>query len=269
MNRIQRTFARLREQGESALIPYIPVGFPAAETSESLIRTLCESGADLVELGVPFGDPLADGRVIQDASTQALANGTTLRACIEMVARLRPSYPELPFILMGYCNSFLAYGLERFAADAVEAGVDGLIIPDLPSTMADPWVEIFRPHALDLIFFLAPTTSEQRAAATMSKGSGFLYCISVNGVTGEREKLPQELPAFLKQARAATDLPLCVGFGISSEEHVREISRHADGAIVGSALIRVIQQAAPDQLEGEVRSYMQRLKNATKPITQR
>lgn len=263
MNRIQVTFDQLKHIGEKALIPYIPVGYPALETTEELIRTICESGADLLELGVPNGDPLADGPTIQAASTQAIANGTTLRHCIQVVQRLRQSGLDLPIIFMGYCNSFLAYGLESFARDARNAGVDGLIIPDLPSTMAGPWVDIFRQHEIDLIFFLAPTTSEERAASVVEQGTGFVYCISVTGVTGARDELPEELPQFISQAREATSLPLCVGFGISTPKHVAEVSQYADGVIVGSALLQVINHAPKDQMHTKVREYVSSLKEAT------
>ncbi|GIN92709.1 tryptophan synthase subunit alpha [Siminovitchia terrae] len=266
MSRIQATFARLRKKMEGALIPYIPVGYPTAESSEHLVRTICESGADLLELGVPYADPLADGPTIQEAGAKALANGTNLRSCIEMVARLRHSGLETPIVLMGYCNSFLAYGLESLAKDAAEAGVDGLIIPDLPSKMANPWVEVFRPFGLDLIFFLAPTMSETRLASVVQKSTGFLYCISVTGVTGERESLPELLPAFLKQVRTVTEKPLCVGFGISRFQHVSDIIPYADGVIVGSALINVIKQANPDEVEEKVRAYINTMKKATRTV---
>ncbi|QYR23481.1 tryptophan synthase subunit alpha [Paenibacillus sp. sptzw28] len=262
-SRIEQMFARLQEKGEGALIPYIPVGYPTAERSEALIRVIAESGADLIELGVPYSDPLADGPTIQEASQIAVAGGAKLSTCLTTVKSLRDSGLNLPIVLMGYCNSFLAYGLERLACDANAAGVDGLIIPDLPSTMAKSWVDIFEPHGLDVIFFLAPTTSEERAAAVVQQGKGFLYCISVTGVTGERDTLPDELPAFLKQVRTVTNLPLAVGFGISNEKHVREVIQYADGAIVGSALINVIRQSSPDKLESEVRRFIRELKQAT------
>ncbi|GFN32270.1 tryptophan synthase subunit alpha [Paenibacillus xylaniclasticus] len=264
MSRIETMFARLKERGERALIPYITVGYPTAEGSESLIRTIAESGADMIELGIPYADPLADGPTIQEASLTAVHNGITLASCLETVRSLRESGLELPLVLMGYCNSLLAYGLERLAHDAKAAGVDGFIIPDLPSTMAQPWVDIFEPHGLDVIFFLAPTTTEERAAAVVRQGRGFLYCISVTGVTGERKSLPQELPEFLNQVRKVTSLPLAVGFGISGAHHVREVSEYADGAIVGSALINLIRQTPPELVEQEVSRFIAELKQATR-----
>ncbi|MBP2000269.1 tryptophan synthase alpha chain [Paenibacillus shirakamiensis] len=264
MNRIDAVFAELREKGESALIPYIPVGYPTVEGSASLIQAIAEAGADIIELGVPYADALADGPTIQEASLQAVTNGVNLKACISMVQELRSRGLQTPIVFMGYCNSFLAYGLEALAEDAKQAGVDGFIIPDLPSTMAKPYVEIFESKGLKNIFFLAPTTSKEREAAVVDQGQGFLYCISVTGVTGERKSLPEELPAFVKQARSVTNLPLAVGFGISNEHHVREVSEYADGAIVGSALINVIRQAAPENVENEVRHFIQKLKQATR-----
>jgi len=264
MSRIESMFARLKERGERALIPYITVGYPTAEGSEALIRTIAESGADMIELGIPYADPLADGPTIQEASLTAVHNGITLSSCLATVRSLRESGLELPLVLMGYCNSILAYGLERLALDAREAGVDGFIIPDLPSTMAQPWVDIFEPRGLDVIFFLAPTTTEERAAAVVRQGRGFLYCISVTGVTGERESLPQELPEFLSRVRAVTSLPLAVGFGISGAHHVREVSEYADGAIVGSALINLIRQTPSENVEQEVSRFIAELKQATR-----
>ncbi|NPC91332.1 tryptophan synthase subunit alpha [Bacillus sp. WMMC1349] len=263
MSRIKNTFEKLKKRNEGALIPYIPVGYPTMDSSETIIKTICHAGADILELGVPCADPLADGPTIQEASAQALDNGINLNECIKMVHKLRSNGLETPIVLMGYCNSFLAYGLEQLATDASKAGVDGFIIPDLPSTMADPWLTVFRPYGLDLIFFLAPTTSNTRMASVVKKGSGFLYCISVNGVTGERENMPKELPVFLKHVRAVTDSPLCVGFGISSANHVTEVCEYADGAIVGSALINVMKHAAPNEIETVVRSYIASLKEAT------
>lgn len=264
MSRIQEMFASLRKKNERAFIPYIPVGYPTTESSEELIKAICESGADLVELGVPYSDPLADGPTIQEAGGQALANGTSLLTCIAMVASLRRSCIETPIVLMGYCNSFLSYGLNRLAIDAAEAGVDGFIIADLPSTMAEQWENIFRVHGLDLIFFLSPTTNNNRLASVVQKGSGFLYCISRNGVTGMRDQIPEELRAFINHIRSVTNLPLCVGFGISNAKQVSEVSEYADGVIVGSALINVIKKADPQCVEKEVRSYIQSLKEATK-----
>ncbi|MBD8498980.1 tryptophan synthase subunit alpha [Paenibacillus arenosi] len=266
MSRIEKTFAQLREKEEGALIIYIPVGYPNLDISESLIRAIAESGADIIELGVPYADPLADGPTIQEACLQAVNHGTNLDICLETVSKLRASGIDTPIVFMGYCNSFLAYGLERLAVQAVEAGVDGFIIPDLPSTMAQPWVQKFEPHGLDLIFFLAPTTSEERAAAVVKQGSGFLYCISVTGVTGVRQSLPDELPGFIHQIRQQSTLPLAVGFGISNAQHVKEVSSYADGAIVGSALIQVIKQASPETVEQDVRAFVYQLKSATRRV---
>lgn len=264
MSRINEAFLRLKKSNEGALIPYIPVGYPTIDSSESLIRTICEAGADILELGVPYADPLADGPTIQEAGAQALSNGVTLKTCINMVSRLRETGVETPIVLMGYCNSFLSYGLNKLSHEATKAGINGFIIPDLPSTMADSWVEVFQPFGLDLIFFLAPTTTDARLASVVQKGSGFIYCISVNGVTGERETVSNELPSFIKNVRKVTDSPLCVGFGVSSNNHVLEINEYADGVIVGSALINVIKKSQLNQVETNVKNYIQSLKQATR-----
>ncbi|PLT44683.1 Tryptophan synthase alpha chain [Paenibacillus pasadenensis] len=263
MSRIETMFSRLKERGEKALIPYLPCGYPEPGSTPGLIRAIADAGADMIELGVPYADPLADGPVIQEASLQAVLGGTRLRDCLETVAGMRREGLKLPVALMGYANSFLAYGLEKLAHDAALAGVDGFIIPDLPSTMAAPWVDVFRPQGRDLIFFIAPTTTPERAQAVVEQGSGFLYCISVAGVTGERERMPEELERFLDEVRRRTELPLAVGFGISHAGHVEEVSRYADGAIVGSALVNLIRRTPADQVEAEVGRFIGELKQAT------
>jgi len=264
MSRIESTFIQLKNRQECALIPYLTVGYPTMDETPALIQAICASGADIVELGVPFSDPLADGPTIQEASQVALRNGITLRKCLETVYSLRKSGLETPFALMGYCNPFLAYSVNRLAQDAATCGVDGLIVPDLPYDEADTWVSATRANRLDLIFFVAPTTPEQRLRSVVQLGSGFLYCISLTGVTGARTELSQELPDFLGRVRSVTDLPLAVGFGISTPDHVRQVAAIADAAIVGSALITVIKRSSPGNRVTETQEFIRLLKAATR-----
>src|SRR5262249_913948 len=204
------------------------------------------AGADLFELGVPFSDPLADGATVQRASERALANGVRLPFCLETVAALRARGVLAPLVLMGYFNPFLQYGVQRLARDAAAAGADGFIIPDLPPEEAEECRTALRAAGLDLIFLVAPTTPEERIAEIGRIASGFIYCVSLTGVTGARRELWEGLPAFLDRVRRQTNLPLVVGFGISSAAHVRQVGQHADGAIVASALINTIERLPPE-----------------------
>ena len=248
MHRIHRTFQRLRAQRRTALMPFLTVGFPSSKSALSLVPRLIEAGADLIELGVPFSDPLADGATIQDASQRALENGITLHQCLTQVTALRAQGIDTPFILMGYFNPLLAFGLAEFATAAATAGVDGLIIPDLPPEEADEAQALFDAVGLDLIFLLAPTSSPARIRAVAERSRGFIYLVSLIGVTGARGHLAPGLEAFVRRVRAATDSPLAVGFGISTPIQAAQVARLADGVIVGSALLRNIK-AAPDAEE--------------------
>ena len=263
MSRIQHTLAQLKQRREGALIPYLTVGYPTIEDSRLLIQAFCEAGADLVELGVPFSDPLADGPTIQETSQVALRNGVTVERCLDVAATLRKAGIKTPFILMGYCNPFLAFGIDQLARAAAAAGIDGLIIPDLPLEEARPWWAACCKNGLDLIFFLAPTTPQRRLEAVVKWGSGFIYCLSVTGVTGARLDLPTGLPAFIGRVRKTTDLPLAVGFGISTPEQVREVVAVADAAIVGSALINIIKHHPREQQIQAASDFVRDLKAAT------
>jgi tryptophan synthase alpha chain len=259
MSRIAETFAGLKARGQTALMPYLMVGFPERDSALELAPALEAAGADLFELGVPFSDPLADGATVQRASERALANGVRLPFCLETVAALRAGGLRAPLVLMGYYNPFLRYGLERLAADASAAGADGLIIPDLPPEEAGECQAICRAHGLDVIFFVAPTTPEERIAAIARIASGFIYCVSLTGVTGARAELWEGLPAFLDRVRRHTDLPLVVGFGISRAEHVRLVGQHADGAIVASALINRIEGLPRAEQPAAAAAYLREL----------
>jgi tryptophan synthase alpha subunit len=224
---------------------------------------MVSGGADAVELGIPFSDPLADGPSIQRASHEALEAGTTPAAVIDVVRRLRTDGVAVPLILMGYFNTFLAYGEERFISDAARAGADGFIIVDLPPEESDETLAICRKHGLDLIFLVAPTSDESRIAEVMKRASGFIYCVGVVGVTGARSELAEELPAFLGRLRERTDLPLAVGFGISRREHVVPLQGLADAAIVGAALVDTIASSPREERVERVRRYVEVLTGRT------
>lgn len=262
MNAIDTLFAGLRRRREAALIPYLPVGYPTRASTLPLLHAAVEAGADLIELGVPFSDPVADGPTIQKASQVALANGVTLRACLDTVAQARRSGIRVPLVLMSYFNPLFNHGLERLAREAAEAGVDGLIVPDLPPEAAGNWTPSLHAAGLRLVYMVAPTTPSRRVQQIAACAPGFLYCVSTTGVTGARQDLSAELPVFLGRVREVTNLPLAVGFGITTVEHVRQVSRLADAAIVGSALINTIEQH-PVRPAAAVEVYLKALKSAT------
>ncbi len=262
MSRISESFVRLKKKGETALIPYITAGDPDLETTEKLVLALVRGGADLIEVGVPFSDPMADGPTIQRASERALAQGVTLRKVLNLVTSVRQK-TAVPLILMGYYNPFFAYGLKRLAQDAKRAGADGLLVDDLPPEEADEIRRHTEEAGLDLIFLLAPTSDESRIKLIAKKASGFIYYVSVTGVTGERKTLDKMIRGQLNRIREFSNLPVGVGFGISNPEQARRVSRIADGVIVGSALINLIARHAQDRnLCRKVSAFVASLKNA-------
>jgi tryptophan synthase alpha chain len=224
-----------------AFMPYLPVGYPTLPASLDAIEALAAGGADLIEIGIPFSDPLADGPVIQQATQTALQNGVTLERVLESVAELRRRGVAIPLVLMGYYNPIFRYGLEPFREKALAAGADGVIVPDLPVEESGE-LESALGSSLTLIRMLAPTTSAERARTVCAAARGFLYLVSVTGVTGARDRVSAGLPEFIARVRsaAAKDLPLCVGFGIASPAQAAEVGRLADGVIVGSACVRAI-----------------------------
>jgi tryptophan synthase alpha chain len=240
---LEKTFATLREAKRTALMPYLTMGYPERDSALTLVPAIAEAGADLIELGVPFSDPLADGATIQAASQQALANGMSLDLCLDQAADLRHHGTEIPFVLMGYYNPIYQYGIERFAQRAAASGIDGLIVPDLPPEESGGIQEPLRSAGIDLVFLLAPTSSETRIRQVVETSGGFVYLVSLVGVTGARSQLDQGLSAFVRRVRTATDKPLAVGFGISRPEQAAAVARIADGVIVGSALIKAIGSA--------------------------
>lgn len=253
VERIQAAFAKARAQGRAAFMPYQMLGHPTPAQSPRIIQALAAAGADLFELGLPFSDPLADGPVIQAAAQRALDNGVTVERCLAMVAELRAAIPETPFCLMGYVNPVLAYGLARFVADAAAAGADGLIVPDLPpdEPEAEEMIALCRQHGLATIFLLAPTSTPDRIELGVARSQGFVYLVSVAGITGARDRLPNDLSAFVQRVRAealrqapAAPLYLAVGFGISTPALSAQVAQIADGVIVGSALVKLAASSA-------------------------
>jgi tryptophan synthase alpha chain len=238
--RVADAFARARTEGRTAIMPFVTVGYPTPERSEEWVLAMVRGGADLIEIGIPFSDPLADGTTVQRTSQAALRHGVTLADAVAMVRRLREQHGvSIPILFMGYFNPMLQYGLEKLARDSAAAGVDGYIVPDLPAEESDELLAACRRNGLDLVFLLAPTSTDERIAAVAERASGFVYCVSLTGVTGQRSALP-DLHDYLARVRARTDLPLAIGFGVSTPEHVRQVGEVADGAVVASALINFL-----------------------------
>lgn len=263
MTSLHATFQGCRRAGRAAFIPYVVAGHPSLEESAEVIATLAANGADIIEVGVPFSDPIADGPVIRQAAHRALQNGASLRRTLEMIAGLRRSGINVPIVLMGYANPFLAYGLPALARDAGDL-IQGLVVPDLPADEAMAWRARIDDSAFHLIGFVAPTTTTDRLRTIGREASGFLYCISVKGITGRRDSVPQGLEADLARYREMTALPLAVGFGLSTPDQVRSVSRMADGVIVGSALVERIDAASPGRAAQAARDYVATLLPATR-----
>ncbi len=257
MSRVEAALARARNEGRLAMIAYLTAGFPEPTATPGLVRALVDGGADIVELGLPFSDPMADGATIQRASFRALQQGMTPTRLLELIRGLRRDGVVIPLIVMTYYNPILAYGQDRFLSDAATAGADGLIAVDVPPEEAEQLSEGCRASGLDLIPLLAPTSTDDRIALAVRQASGFVYCVSVAGVTGARSELPPELAVFLQRVRRQTQLPLAVGFGISRREHVDALRGLADAAIVGSAIVDTIEAAPQEDREKRVREYVE------------
>ena len=243
IERIASAFTTAQAEGRAALMPYFTAGFPDLATSEEVLVAVAQAGADLIELGVPFSDPLADGPVIQHSTQLALERGMTAGKCIDLVQRLRARGVTQPLVLMGYANPIVAYGITRYVTDVAAAGGDGLIVPDLPIEEADELEAACAEAGLALIFLAAPTSPAERLAAIAARTTGFLYLVSLTGVTGAREALPDDLAAFVARARAVARTPLAVGFGIARPEQAAAVGQFADGVIIGSALIKAVDTA--------------------------
>jgi tryptophan synthase alpha chain len=263
--RISQRFAELRAAGELGIVAYITAGDPSFDATLKFVLSMADAGADVIELGVPFSDPLADGPTIQRASERALKAGATLAGVLDLVRRIRQSSPpfnEVPLVLFSYYNPILQMGLEKFAAAASSAGADGVLVTDLTPEESEDYRRILAAHHLDTIFLAAPTSDDARLAKIAAVSSGFLYLISRTGVTGAKDSLSDELPALLRRVRNAAQLPIAVGFGISQPGHVSVLGGLADAAVVGSALVAEIEkavsvEAAVSALADRVRTFKQ------------
>jgi tryptophan synthase alpha chain len=258
--RIARAFAAARAERRCALIPYVTAGDPDLPRTRAIVRALGRAGADVVEIGVPFSDPIADGPVNQRAAERALRNGVTLRTCLDLAAELRGGVP--PIVLFTYYNPIHRMGPEAFARAAVASGVDGVLVTDLPPEEAGDLRAALRAGGVDLIFLLSPTSSQERIDLVCREASGFIYLISRAGVTGVREDVPGELDGRVQAVRRATALPIAVGFGIGHPEQAGTIAAYSDGVVVGSVLVRLIEEnAASPDLERRIEEFCLRLRD--------
>jgi tryptophan synthase alpha chain len=260
MSRIEETFARLRAQQRKALIPFITAGDPQPHVTVPLMHTLVEAGADVIELGVPFSDPMADGPTIQRASERALAYGVSLRQVLGMVANFRADNCETPVVLMGYANPIEAMGLETFAAAAFDAGVDGVLVVDYPPEEAERFSAAMTKYALDPIFLLAPTSTAERVAQVAQIASGYVYYVSLKGVTGSANLDVDAVARRIPELRMATGLPVGVGFGIRDAATARTLAAVADGVVVGSRIIEEIERSTPETVCEQVRALVAELR---------
>jgi len=247
--RIEACFAALREKGEKALIPFLTAGDPDLETSEALVLAMAGAGADIIELGVPFSDPMAEGPTIQRSSARALTAGTSLRTILQLVSRLR-AHVDQPIVLMGYANPIHAMGAEAFARVASEVGVDGIIIPDLTPEDGAPYLDPCRAMGIDVILLAAPTTRRDRLEMLVRETQGFLYYVSLQGVTGARAAVGMGVEERVRLAQSLGEMPVCVGFGVGTPDHVEKIGAYADGVVVGSAIVDKIESAISNTKSG-------------------
>jgi tryptophan synthase alpha chain len=261
VSRLASTFQRLRDAGQPGLVTYITAGDPDLPRTEGILRALDRGGADVVEVGIPFSDPLADGPVIQRATERALEAHTTLLGVLEMLRRMRAEL-RMPIVLFSYANPILRVGAERFADLAKEAGVDGVLVLDLPIEESEDFRALLSGRGIDTILLLSPTTSDERLRTAARLGTGFLYAISRLGVTGARTEIAEGAEEMVRRIRGVSALPVALGFGISTPEHVRQVGQWADAAVVGSALVSVIADAgqSPD-LNTRVEEYVRWLKS--------
>ena len=264
MSRIEETFAELKSSGRGGFIPFITAGHPDLATTELLLIELAAAGADIIELGIPFSDPVSDGEVIQRASEDALRNGVTLRDALTCVANAK-QHINVPIVLFSYFNPLLKFGEDRLANDAKQSGVDAVLVTDLIPEEADAWTATLIQHDLDPIFLVAPTTSDERVARIAQRARGFIYAVSRAGVTGARDEMTRDAETLVQRVRSVSDLPVAVGFGVSTAEQVRAIWRFADAAVVGSAIVREIEKLAgsPDLVSrvGEFARFLLALKH--------
>ena len=261
MSRLAARLKAIQASHSKALVTFITAGDPDLSTTEEMILLLENSGADIIELGVPFSDPMADGPTIQLSSERALASGTTLHGVLETVKRVR-TRTEIPIVLMGYLNPVHAYGYDRFCRDAAEAGVDGLLLVDMPPEESAQLVIPARKSGLDVIFLLTPTSNSERIAVIEKLGSGFVYYVTVTGVTGARTSVSASLAQELSRVTQTISLPVMAGFGISTPEQASEVGKLADGVVVGSAIVKLFEQYSGEELKLKLRQYVADLKHA-------
>lgn len=260
MSRITEVFKKCKAENRAAIMPFLTAGFPSEKTFLRLLRTLIASGADMIEIGIPFSDPLADGRSIQYSSQTALKNGASMQRTIQLLAEMGADN-EVPLILMSYYNPIHTMGRARFARKAQKAGVQGLIVPDVVLEEGKAMETICKENGLDLIYLLAPTSTDERRSQIIRRSSGFVYLVSLIGVTGARRKLPRHLNYWIRQVKKESPLPICVGFGISDHRQAREISRVADGVIIGSAIVEIIRKSdGASQMINDVGRFISQLK---------
>ena len=263
--RIAAAFERAKAEGRLALVTHVIPGYPSVAETPSIFDAMVEGGSDLIEVQIPFSDPLADGTTVQRGLFEALANGTRPTDCIEFARQARSRHADVAIIFMSYLNPVLAYGAERFAHDAAAAGGDGIILVDLPPEEAAAMKQVFDAAGIDIIFLVAPTSSDERVQLIASQAAGFIYCVSVAGVTGARSDLPPDLRDFIGRVRRCTPLPLAVGFGISRREHIEALAGVADGAVIGSATMDLINSLPPGERAGAVREYVETLAGRRQP----
>jgi len=256
--RVERAFARARAEQRLALVVYLTVGHPERSSTATLLRAALDGGADILELGVPFSDPLADGTTVQRASEAALHGGVTLAECLSEAATV-VTERDAPVLLMGYTNPFMQYGFERLALDAERAGVAGVVVPDMPAEESAEFDRALVPHGLLRIDLYAPTTPDERLAKLLPHARGFVYCVSLTGVTGARRALASDVAEFVGRVRRHTTLPIVVGFGISAPEHVSALRGIADGIVVGSAAIDVVTHALAEARASALRGFVESL----------
>jgi len=260
MTRIETVFNQLKQRNQAGLIPFITAGDPDLDTTAELVRTLADAGADLIELGFPFSDPMADGPTIQAASERALAAGATLDKVLRMVREVRRDC-QVPLVLMGYYNPVFRYGIEKFAEDAADAGVDGLLLVDLPPEEATEITTYLKQAGIAMITLLAPTTPPERMRKLASEAEGYLYYVSMTGVTGTQKVRPDDIREAVEELKSMTDIPVGVGFGITTPQDAAAVGRFADGVVVGSALVKIIEEYGSDsELLPKVRQFIESLK---------
>jgi tryptophan synthase alpha chain len=262
MTRIADTFAALRASGRKGFIPYITAGDPNLDATAEIVLALERNGADIIEMGVPFSDPMADGPVIQRASERALRNGVTVRDCLNLVRRIRQQ-SEIPIVLFSYFNPLLSLGEKAMGRELRDAGLDGVLVTDLVPEEADEFIRQMREVDVDTIFLVAPTSTGERIKRVAAASSGFVYAVSRAGVTGVRQSLSEAAGALVERVRPITDLPIAVGFGVSTPEHVAEVWRHADAAVVGSRIVaEIAEHATGDSLIERVGWLTRELRSA-------